>query len=555
MKKYIIVFLLLAGILRAGDIHSSAEYLIEAEFADDKNELSCVTRISAVNSSKKDLEEIYLYFHPFHIREKNKMQIDIKIGAVTVNGRKAPFKEKDTYIIISAGFGKKAKAEIAVSFRASVPRQQEDEATLENIIIEQLLSFGNTERMKQSDYGIFSRQDDIISLGYFCPFILRMNDDGFILNKKTGFGDIFTFDTASISLALTVPDYLTPVFNGKLISEETAGVKKRKYIFLSSKSREASLVLYKKPNILKSEKTGIPVTIYSSAKNDINEKILLIAENALTVYGKLFGKYPFDELKIAEMPLLAGAGGIEFSGMIGLASLLYKTDIFKSDTEFARIFSKMMDDTLEFAIAHEVAHEWWYAGMGFDSSETPYIDEGLASFSAALYYRDAYSPEASGKIIRTQVSSGYKLMRILEYPDMPLKTRLEDFRDPLHFMGIIYGKAPMFFWRLYEKNPGLFLENLRALYNSGRFSVMPDKIFLERLKKGIEGADAFYDRWLNDKKADEDIGVEDFLSFYRELGFDLADEAKMTLFMGELMRIPAFRKAFNEAEKELFRKY
>ena len=36
---------------------------------------------------------------------------------------------------------------------------------------------------------------------------------------------------------------------------------------------------------------------------------------------------------------------------------------------------------------HEVAHEWWYGIGGVDEVNDYFIDEGLAEYSTALYYR------------------------------------------------------------------------------------------------------------------------------------------------------------------------
>jgi hypothetical protein len=45
--------------------------------------------------------------------------------------------------------------------------------------------------------------------------------------------------------------------------------------------------------------------------------------SALRTFEKIFGPYPYTELEVAESPLIGGAGGVEFPGLITIASMIY----------------------------------------------------------------------------------------------------------------------------------------------------------------------------------------------------------------------------------------
>jgi len=48
-----------------------------------------------------------------------------------------------------------------------------------------------------------------------------------------------------------------------------------------------------------------------------------VAGHALQIYAKRFGPYPYDSFKVVEGPIRGGAGGMEYSGMTTIATMLY----------------------------------------------------------------------------------------------------------------------------------------------------------------------------------------------------------------------------------------
>ena len=102
------------------------------------------------------------------------------------------------------------------------------------------------------------------------------------------------------------------------------------------------------------------------------------AAAALRIYSDLFGPYPYAELDVV-------AGPIEFRGMEypGLFELGYK--LYNANA-----------DELEFRIAHEAAHQWWYNLVGNDPVNEPWLDEGLAEY-ATYFYRERTTPPSCSR--------------------------------------------------------------------------------------------------------------------------------------------------------------
>ncbi len=88
---------------------------------------------------------------------------------------------------------------------------------------------------------------------------------------------------------------------------------------------------------------------------------LATAADALGKFARRFGPYPWRQLRVVDAALTGGAGGLELPGVIVLASALSKTP---SGPLAQLAGSPMLRDLREFAIAHEVAHQWWGQTVG-----------------------------------------------------------------------------------------------------------------------------------------------------------------------------------------------
>ena len=88
---------------------------------------------------------------------------------------------------------------------------------------------------------------------------------------------------------------------------------------------------------------------------------------------------------------------MEYSGMIFLSE-----DIFAPEYGEQR---------RAFLVAHEVAHQWWYDMVGNNQLEEPWLDEGLANWSARQYLKTVeYRSHQNQSKTSTQFKSGLEDM-------------------------------------------------------------------------------------------------------------------------------------------------
>lgn len=122
--------------------------------------------------------------------------------------------------------------------------------------------------------------------------------------------------------------------------------------------RDFSFVVNPRFRLTAGEVDGISVRVYTEATGGATT--LRLAQAALSGMSRGFGRYPWDDLVLAEV----GTGGgfsMEYPRMIHLTR------------------DKVADT---YVVYHEVAHQWFYGQVGNDQQREPWLDEAFADFSA-----------------------------------------------------------------------------------------------------------------------------------------------------------------------------
>ncbi|MBU1049859.1 hypothetical protein KKG90_07555 [Candidatus Bipolaricaulota bacterium] len=214
-------------------------------------------------------------------------------------------------------------------------------------------------------YGLLTKSASALTLTAFYPMLAVYSDEGWALDPSTGFGDTLMGDTADYAVRLTTRAGPVPVTSGELISvnpETDATI----YDFSATQARDFSLVLVDSnytPRTFESGRTTIRT--WFTASSELAGRLAIdMAVSSSELFEDLVGPCPFHEVDLVEVPLRSAAG-VEFSGLI-LVGSQYTDD--PTDLFFSII------------ISHEMAHQWFYAGIGNDVSEHPWLDESFATY-------------------------------------------------------------------------------------------------------------------------------------------------------------------------------
>src|SRR5205814_1879674 len=176
-----------------------------------------------------------------------------------------------------------------------------------------------------------------------------------------------------------------------------------------------------------------------------------------------FGPLPLKAVTIVDAPLVATLGSAEFAGLGAIASAFYvdfDSPIMRNMPDVIREQRASVEDSLEWTVAHVVAHQWWGATVGNDSSREPILDEALANWSALLYYRELHGEQQAASALEEQLRGVYKLYRTfgdedIGPPDPKLAAELglpsRANAKPDHNVFTAFAKVGKFFWQQMTK--------------------------------------------------------------------------------------------------------
>jgi len=283
-------------------------------------------------------------------------------------------------------------------------------------------------RNSQTHYADFTADDTVITLPTIYPLIPAYDAQGWHIELPPPYGDLVYADVSFYQVTLTVPANMLVIASGSTFDVVTHNDGTTTWHIVGAPMRDFDINLT-------TQLQNVSVVIGETTINSYFEpadaaggkKALQVAKGAFETFQRFFGPYPYRELDVVQTPTTAG--GIEYPGIVVIGRKLY------SDPKSADFF--------EFATAHEVAHQWWYAMIGNDQVNYPWVDEALAQYSTLLYYEDARGAASASNILRGVFQAPYNRAKN-EGRDLPVNQPVSAFTEN-DYGTIVYGKAPLFY--------------------------------------------------------------------------------------------------------------
>jgi aminopeptidase N len=165
----------------------------------------------------------------------------------------------------------------------------------------------------------------------------------------------------------------------------------------------------------------------------------------------------------------------------------------------ANLYAEPGEASFIVAIAHETAHQWWYALVGNDVFADPWLDEGLATFTSSLYFEETGGKQAYQGFTR-YLKERYEELRADGQDDVITRSLgyFEDLDQPRIYGGVVYTKAALFFDALREKiGDEAFFGALQQYYLDNKYGIaQPDDLLASFEAASGQQLDAFYEEWL-----------------------------------------------------------
>jgi len=206
----------------------------------------------------------------------------------------------------------------------------------------------------------------VATVSYWHPVVAVERDGSWMPRPDgIGFGDPYLMDNGRYVVQWNTPAHWKWYTTGKRTSEVDAGNGRVIQTYEANRVRNFALV--GGPGFHEtSYETGTGTTVYVATTDpNMLSRTVELARSATTVYADLIGRYPYPVLNVLELP----HGTVYAHELPNLA--LFARDLWSYDDP-------------EHWITHEIAHGWFYNAVGNYETETPWLDEGLADYSALL---------------------------------------------------------------------------------------------------------------------------------------------------------------------------
>lgn len=198
------------------------------------------------------------------------------------------------------------------------------------------------------------------------------------------------------------------------------------------------------------------VTYYTPKHKDIWKNSVTNTKDAIRHYSSLVSEYPYNIVQVVQGPESFG-GGME-----------YPTVTIISPTSNAR--------ELDYTIAHEIGHNWFYGILGSNEREHPWMDEGINS-----YYETKYSQQKDHHFNERSQQTLLETF-VAEKKDQPIELPSENFTETNYGLIVYYKTSQWLAWL--EKYVGAenFNKAMQAYYQQWQFKHPQPKDFKQSLE-------------------------------------------------------------------------
>jgi hypothetical protein len=514
-------------------------YRIDVELDLDLWVYHAQLRLEYTNQERDSLKSLNFLLYPNSEELSAPSERRLIITDAKVNGVAVPYDRLAREVLevpLATPLKPRERVRVDLSFKGSLfnlaPQPKMSEMKLEDILQSVIHKQG-----PQGGYGVFSQGDGIVSMALWYPVLVAYDEHGWDVTPSSNIGDRSYFDVAHYDVSVTTESDALVATTGVEVERQRRG--RQTYArYAAAGVREFTIQASRDYTQVSAQHDDVTVRSFVSRRHQSNNMpALKEAISALESFEAMYGPYPYRELEIAESPLVGGAGGVEFPGLITIGSTIYGAAQEMSRRERAStrpsqsqrhqkisITGEFMSESRDFVIAHEVAHQWWNAVVGSDSRRHPFVDEALANYSAAAHFARTRGPTSTQRQIDMMMRLNYHLARLTGMKDQAVDLPTTSFKGILEYGAIVYGKGALFFWELRERLGEQDLhELLSAYYHKYTFRVATGPELRDALARDSQTqaqVRALIRRWLDERHGDEDIAG---VSLYRTLKIMMGD--------------------------------
>lgn len=261
----------------------------------------------------------------------------------------------------------------------------------------------------------FGRGKGIWLLGNCLPILSVVEKSSWRTDPYVSIGDPFVSSVANYDVTLTGHKGMAVAASAPMQS-----IADGRFTGRALAVREMALVVYEQAATV-SLRVGQTLVQSIAGTGESAAKPLQIAKDVLKHYNNAYGTYPYQTLTVAAVPF--AFSGMEYPALVWVSDALYGPGL---------------DNTLELTVAHEIAHQWFYAWVGSDQFRDPWQDEALSEHAMLNYVLARYGAGSYDTLVRLRVDAPMQeSIREGITPGSPL----DHFHDMDEYDSVVYGRG------------------------------------------------------------------------------------------------------------------
>ena len=417
---------------------------------------------------------------------------------------------------LSEPVGPGKSTEVLIGFKGTVPEVDPDETGLTSHVVKQVSTALRGDREIRRPRDVNFRCRGVMLLGTAYPVLAARDGDDWLRKLELSVGDMIFNEVAEYEVSIAITPGVA-VFTSA--GEDKSKSSDETVVFAAPTLRDFAIIAGRN---LRSEQTQIGDTtlrsVFVPEHERIGKRVLTMAEESLKTFSARFGELPFKTITVAEAPLVAGLGSNEFSGLDVIASAYYvdfDSPAMRNLPEIIREQRSSVEESLEWGVAHLIAHQWWGAAVGNDPAREPVLDEAMASWSALLYFRALYGEQKAALVREDQLQGVYRLYRTFGGEDMDANRPARDYRNTFQYAAIVSTKGALMFVELRRLlGEETLLAAFKTYYENnllkiGKLDDLRDTLIAAAPGEQKRAVARTFARWLTGKHGDEDIARPD----------------------------------------------
>lgn len=432
------------------------EYKMDVILDDESKRLMCNQTIDYVNNTKESLDSIYFHIYPNAFSEEENVPFEksqmkqaypkgfnegyIDIKNIIINNSKAEYSiegEKNDILNIKLNKSLKTNENIKIDIKFNV-------------------KLPNSE-------GRFGYGENTINVTNWFPIACVYDERGWNTKSYETIGDPFYSDISNFKVTILSPAKYDIATTGKVIETKTDN-KKDMNTIEAKNVRDFAFVLSDKFHIEKDNINNVEIATYS-LDSKYSKLATDVARDSIKIFSDMFGQYPYENYSVTASDFYIG--GMEYPNL----SMIDKS-----------LYSNMNKFLLEYVIAHETAHQWWYGVIGNDEVSEPWIDEALTEYSTILYFEKKYGADAASRLMETMDT------QTRSYSDKDIFKSTDQYKSSTEYSLNVYTKGAVMFHRIREEvGDKVFFKVLREYYETYKFKNVNGTQFVELWgKNGVD---------------------------------------------------------------------